>query len=273
MSKKAHAAVVVFDNADPAMQQAYEAARTTFRYLWRELAWERRRIVKAIDLAAVKVPFSDADAANVEHMWVSELDFDGELIHGTLLSSPNTLQSVQRGDAVQVAIADISDWIFAIAGQAYGAHSVNLMRQRMSERERKAHDDAWSLQFGDPHAVRLVYDARLAERGEGKPGFLRGLFAKKAPAEQLAPPSLDEHPMSVVMAEPLRQSLAENPDMLHARDDRGWQMLHHEALAGSTATVQVLLAAGADPQALTAKGMSARALAQSLDWRKVMALL
>jgi uncharacterized protein len=273
MSKKAHAAVVVFDNADPAMQQAYEAARTTFRYLWRELAWERRRIVKAIDLAAVKVPFSDADAANVEHMWVSELDFDGELIHGTLLSSPNTLTSVQRGDAVQVAIADISDWIFAIAGQAYGAHSVNLMRQRMSERERKAHDDAWSLQFGDPHAVRLVYDARLAERGEGKPGFLRGLFAKKAPAEQLAPPSLDEHPMSVVMAEPLRQSLAENPDMLHARDDRGWQMLHHEALAGSTATVQVLLAAGADPQALTAKGMSARALAQSLDWRNVMALL
>ena len=34
----------MFDNSDPEMQGAYEKARATFRYFWREVAWERRRI-------------------------------------------------------------------------------------------------------------------------------------------------------------------------------------------------------------------------------------
>ena len=37
--------VFLFPNGDPKMQGAYEQARATFRYLWREIAWERRRII------------------------------------------------------------------------------------------------------------------------------------------------------------------------------------------------------------------------------------
>jgi len=44
-------AVFLFDNSDPEMQRAYEQARATFKYFWRELAWERRRVVPALDLA------------------------------------------------------------------------------------------------------------------------------------------------------------------------------------------------------------------------------
>ena len=36
---------------DPEMQRAYENARATFRYFWREISWERRRIVPGLDLA------------------------------------------------------------------------------------------------------------------------------------------------------------------------------------------------------------------------------
>src|SRR5690349_20883769 len=97
MSKVFH-----FDQGDPEMQQANERARETFRYLWRELSWERRRIVPALDMACVKIPFSDGEnaEAEVEHMWVSDLDFDGTNITGTLINSPNTLSSVKQGDAV-----------------------------------------------------------------------------------------------------------------------------------------------------------------------------
>jgi uncharacterized protein YegJ (DUF2314 family) len=49
----------MFDDSDPEMQRAYESARATFRYFWREVAWERRRIIPALSLAAVKAPFSD----------------------------------------------------------------------------------------------------------------------------------------------------------------------------------------------------------------------
>jgi len=54
----------MFDDSDPEMQRAYENARANFRYFWREVAWERRRIVPALDLACVKAPFSDGPQGN-----------------------------------------------------------------------------------------------------------------------------------------------------------------------------------------------------------------
>jgi hypothetical protein len=48
--------VFMFDDSDPEMQNAYLSARANFRYFWREVAWERRRIIPALDLACAKAP-------------------------------------------------------------------------------------------------------------------------------------------------------------------------------------------------------------------------
>jgi hypothetical protein len=61
MSESQPSKVFTFDDTDPEMQAAYEKARATFRYFWREVAWEQRRIVPGLDLAAVKAPFSDSE--------------------------------------------------------------------------------------------------------------------------------------------------------------------------------------------------------------------
>ena len=66
---------------DAEMEQAAAKARQTFRFFWREMAWEQRRIVPGLDLAAVKGSFSDPPeirAENrggfeVEHMWLLEV--------------------------------------------------------------------------------------------------------------------------------------------------------------------------------------------------------
>jgi Uncharacterized protein conserved in bacteria (DUF2314) len=50
MSESQPSRVFMFDDNDPEMQQAYENVRATFRYFWREVARERRRIVPALDL-------------------------------------------------------------------------------------------------------------------------------------------------------------------------------------------------------------------------------
>ena len=50
--------------------------------------------------------------------------------------------------------------------------------------------------------------------------------------------------MSEAMATSLKDQLKKNPSMASAKDDRGWTLLHQEALAGSAATVKVLLEAG-----------------------------
>lgn len=267
MSESQPSKVFLSEDGDPEMQRAYESARASFRYFWREIAWERRRIIPALDLACVKAPFSDGERSTrskgtpkVEHMWLSEVDFDGRVVSGLLLNDPNWLNTVKKGDAVRVPLGEISDWMYAISGEVFGAYTVNLLRSRMGGQERQQHDAAWGLNFGDPKKIRV---APQANKGGG---LLKSWFGKR-------PADTEEHPMSVNMASSLREQLAKDPPLMSAKDDRGWTLLHQEALAGSSATVKVLLAAGADPGAVTSDGMTPLQLARSLGWDKVVTLL
>jgi uncharacterized protein len=267
MSESKQSPVFMSDNSDPEIQRAYEDARATFRYFWREVAWERRRIVPALDLAYVKAPFSDGepgtgtqDTSQVEHMWLSDVDFDGQAVSGVLLNAPNWLQTVAEGDTVRIPLAEISDWMYAIGNEVFGAYTVNLLRSRMGRQERQEHDGAWGLNFGDPTKIRV---AREPSKGGG---LLKRWFGKPQADPQ-------EHPMSEAMASKLKDQLAKDPSLVSAKDDRGWTFLHQEALAGSTACVKVLLEAGADPNAVTNHGLTPLQLAQSLGWDKVVTLL
>src|SRR5262249_57965033 len=130
------------------------------------------------------------------------------------------LKTVKEGDSARFPLGQISDWMYAISGEVYGAYTVNLMRSRMGQRECKQHDDAWGLDFGDPKTIRIVPQ---------KKGWFRRREVE-----------IQEHPMSEAMASSLEQQLVADPSMLHEKDDRGWTLLHQEALAGSTATPKVL---------------------------------
>jgi uncharacterized protein len=267
MSESQPSRIFLFDNSDPEMQQAYENARATFRYFWREVSWERRRIIPALSLACVKAPFSDGDQAPpskgtppMEHMWLSDIDFDGQFVSGVLLNAPNRLQTVKKGDPARIPLGEISDWMYVISREVFGAFTVNLMRSRMGPQKRQEHDSAWGLDFGDPTKIRVV-----PEPNQGV-GLLKNWFGKGQADTQ-------EHPMSEAMAPSLKEQLGKDPSLVSAKDERGWTLLHQEALAGSTATVKVLLEAGADPNAVTNDGRTPLQLARSLGWDKVVALL
>ena len=233
---------------DPELLAASERARATFKYFWRELAWEQRRIIPALDMAAVKAAFSDDQEdpeAYVEHMWVNDVMFDGHQVIGTLVNQPNQLTTITQGDDVGLESEDIEDWMYAREGKVYGAFTVNVLRARMTAAERKAHDDAWGLEFGDPTRPALVpWDDPDAE-----------------------------HPMSDNMAPKLAEELAKNLKALLAPDDVGMTLLHQLALAGSEACVRAVLAAGADRNARSEAGATALDLAKVLGWPRVIALL
>jgi uncharacterized protein YegJ (DUF2314 family) len=267
MSESQPSRVDLSDNSDPEMQRAYENARANVRYFWREVAWERRRIVPALDMACVKAPFSDGergtrteDTPEVEHMWLSEVDFNGRMVTGVLLNSPNWLKTVKEGDSARIPLGEISDWMYVINGEVFGAYTVNLLRSRMGRGERQEHDAAWGLSFGDPTKIRVAPEPNTGG------GFLKKWFGKKQPDTQ-------EHPMSEAMAVSLKNQLAKDPSLVSAKDERGWTLLHQEALAGSAPTVKILLDAGADPNAVTEHGMTPLQLANALGWDKVAALL
>lgn len=248
--------VFMFGGDDPEMLAASERARATFKYFWREMTWERRRIVPALDVACVKAAFTDPPGARrdegqpeAEHMWIDNVDFDGKLITGNLLNSPNWLKSINEGDEVSIPLDHLTDWMYVSLGDVYGGFTVNLIRSRMDKRERKQHDEAWGLKFGDPSQIQLVPDQPSGDKVIG------------------------EHPMSENMGPSLKEALKENRELLADMDDRGWTLLHHQALAGSLASVKILVDAGADVNAETTNGMTPLALANVLGWDKVAAVL
>ncbi|MBC8356739.1 MAG: DUF2314 domain-containing protein [Planctomycetes bacterium] len=272
------AQVYFVPDKDPEMQSAIERARETFRYFWRELAWEQRRIIPGLSLAAVKVPFSDPpeiehdeEEPAVEQMWLSDIEFDGSVITGTLLNEPHWLKSISEGDQSQVPISGISDWMYAISDRVYGAYTVNLLRSQMSRGERAQHDAAWGLDFGDPDEIEVVPPEWLGKKP--KPGFFKRLFG--GGGDEAPPLDLEtaEHPMAVNMADSLKEYLGQDPMNVHATDDNGWTMLHQQALAGTAIGVSILLEHGADPDALTSDGATALQLAESLGWKQVVDVL
>lgn len=236
----------------PEMIHAFQEAQKTFKYFWREMSWEYRRIVPALDLACVKVAFTqplDGDDTLVEHMWISEVQFDGEIVSGTLINDPNDVTHVQNGDWVEVPLHQISDWLFASQGKTYGGFTIHAMRAAMPDRERNEHDEAWGLEFGDFNNIQIV----------------------SGQAEH--PEHLVTHPMDINMQEKFEDFLKEYPAEVNSADEDGYTLLHKEAIAGNSASVATLIKFNTNIHATTPKGKTALDFARQLEWNEVVSLL
>ena len=260
---------------DAEMTQASAAAQNSFKFFWRELSWERRRIIPALDMAMIKLPFTEGTRSDgnpeLEYMWADQIAFDGITLSGSLLNEPNFLASVKKGDAVSMPFSQLTDWMMTSDGKAYGAHTVNLMRSRMSARERKDHDEAWGLDFGQPNEIRT----ELTSRQAGKGGVLSRLFGGKAtsgPATD-GPGTFADHPMCINILPRYEAQLKEDPDIATQIDERGWTLLHSDALAGNLGIVKLVVRHGADIEARTPDGRDAVALAQNIGWDEVATYL
>ncbi|WP_423736035.1 DUF2314 domain-containing protein [Chitinophaga caseinilytica] len=245
---------IFYTNGDsPVMLQAIAKAQETFKYCWRELSWEARRIVPALDLAYVKIAFVQPSGVpgkpKVEYMWVADIGFDGDLIYGTLINSPGIVNNVAKGDAVEAPLNQLCDWLFASNDTPYGGFSIQVLRSEMDDDERDAHDEAWGLDFAEPDTVFVVRD------------------------EETDPAAQEEHPMSINMKDSLRDFLQKNPAEAGKADEEGFTMLHREAIAGNRSTVEALLQAGADKSARTRSGKTALDFARQLNWQHLLPLL
>lgn len=265
-------------NNDKEMEEAGAKARQSFRIFWREIAWERRRIIPGLDVTAFKASFSDPpemraknpDGLEVEHMWLSDVDFDGKVISGTLLNEPNSLQSIHEGDRVRLGGKQLCDWLYVIQGQAYGGFTIDVLRSRMSPKERRAHDQAWGIEFGQAGTVQLVPEGYLSDEAPKKKGLFSFLGKPATKPQDLASVMAKEHPMSINMRDSLIQTFKDHPNFLHETNDNGETFLHQLALAGSFDGVDVCLNMGADPKCLSKNGMTPYALAKVLGWTKIL---
>lgn len=244
---------IFYAQQDDKMKNAYTQARQNFKYFWRELSWEYRRIVPAHDFAMVKIPFEqiipEQTAPLVEHMWINNINFNGEFITGELVNTPNELTNVTKGDLISKKINEIDDWMLSIQGKTYGGFTIQAMRSDMNEEERKSHDEAWGLDFGDYNEVLLVYK------------------------QKENPENLLEHPMSKNMAENMRAFFKENPNEIATKDEHGLTFLHKETIAGNKINVEILLELGADKTNKSKSNKTALEYGKLMNWETITELL
>ena len=244
---------VFYAKQNQRMEAAVLEAQNNFKYFWRELSWEYQRIVPAHDFAMVKIPFEQKMEGQtkpvVEHMWIDNIYFDGEWISGKLVNEPNELTNISVGDEVKRRVNEIGDWMISMQGKTYGGFTIQAMRATMNDKERKAHDTAWGLDFGDFNKILLVYE------------------------QKESPENLVEHPMSKHMAEQLPAYLKQHPEELNKADENGFTLLHKETIAGNRTSVEVLLELGADKMKKSKTGKTALEYARFMKWKHLEGIL
>lgn len=250
------------DGGDPRMLEASRCARESFGVFWREMSWERRRIIPGTRLAAVKAPFQvrepEPGVPTAEHMWVQDLAFDGRVVAGTLLNTAGHIPGLVAGTPVTVPWEAVGDWMYVAHDLTVcGGFTVQATRAGMSIAARADHDRAWGLEFLDPDLVALVPEQRA------------GLPFEVAHAQARAA----EHPMSVSSTDAIAQQLAGDPAAARTVLDDGLSLLHVDALGGNLGPVQALLRFGADPGARTRHGDTALDLAERMGWPRVATAL
>ena len=148
MSSDTKPTLIPVQSDDAEMLAAMQTARDRFPEFWREVSADYKRVIPALGGSMVKAYFYDADAPQSgEHMWVSEVEYDGKIITGVLADMPRQLRSVQSGQQVSFPLERLSDWFYVDGGKAIGAFTVRLLRTRMTAEQRQAHDSHYPFRF------------------------------------------------------------------------------------------------------------------------------
>jgi len=135
------------DQDDAGMNAAMAEARKEFPTFWKAISADRKKAKPEFAPAMVKASFKDKDKEGAEHLWIDEVAYDGKMISGVVASEPADLKSVKLGQKVSFPLERLSDWLYVEKGEAKGAFTVQYLRKKMSETERKEHDAAYPFRF------------------------------------------------------------------------------------------------------------------------------
>jgi uncharacterized protein YegJ (DUF2314 family) len=85
------------------------------------------------------------DGKKVEHMWLSQVQYDGTQFTGTVANEPLDLKNVKLGDSRTVLRDMISDWMFVENGHLVGGYTLRVERKHMTEEERAKIDELFTV--------------------------------------------------------------------------------------------------------------------------------
>ena len=67
-----------------------------------------------------------------EHVWISDVTFDGRVFHGKIDNDPVDIKTLRRGKEVTVQPKEVSDWMYVDHGRLVGGYTVRTLFHRLS---------------------------------------------------------------------------------------------------------------------------------------------
>jgi uncharacterized protein YegJ (DUF2314 family) len=122
--------VQAFDEA--AMDRAISDARASWQQFARALANPSDNMTSF----SIKKGFRVGDDAEAEHIWLTNVSFDGERFTGEVNNEPVDTTEVRLGDIVQVTPEQLSDWMYVEDGLLRGGYTIRVLVENSSPEER-----------------------------------------------------------------------------------------------------------------------------------------
>lgn len=134
VGKRAHWNISTVFEDDPELRDAMLQAQATLGTFI-----ERLPELRATGAGtSIKFPLTENDVT--EHVWMSDVDFDGEHLTGYLASEPLRLVSWSFGDRVTTPVGLVLDWAVVDDSTLYGGFSVYVFNARASPQDLMAQD-------------------------------------------------------------------------------------------------------------------------------------
>lgn len=94
---------------------------------------------------SVKKPFREGKM--VEHIWLTNITYDGSLFHGQVGNDPVDVKNIKLGDNVTVPSKEISDWMFGDKGKLVGGYTIRVLYNRLSAADKEQFKQQFELKL------------------------------------------------------------------------------------------------------------------------------
>ncbi len=85
-----------------------------------------------------------------EHIWLSNVKFEGNRFHGIVDNKPNNLPGLKIGAKASVNPDEISDWSYVDNGQLVGGYTIRVLYSELTPQERADFEKQADFHVGKP---------------------------------------------------------------------------------------------------------------------------
>lgn len=113
-------------DSDPEMVAAHAAARASLARFWAVL--DRPATGEGGFALKVAIALGGRDH---EHIWTNDIKRDGDRISGVVNNVPQKTKAVTYGQRIDIAVGQISDWMYLRNGRIVGNYTLRPLLKRM----------------------------------------------------------------------------------------------------------------------------------------------